>query len=164
RLGRRRLGWRERAGAAARFQRDQSRALDERLCLQGQRGRRIAPVSHRDRHARRPLVPAALVVERERGDDRVRARTPRDLGHPRAFWGPPRGRSCPPPFRPTWRAFVHALGGAPPQRERRSWSPPAARSTLLTPSMNENAARPMRISPTIVSPMMYEPIVEKSVR
>ena len=30
--------------------------------------------------------------------------------------------------------------------------------------MNEKVARPRRISPTIVSPMMYEPIVEKSVR
>ncbi|MFT3774291.1 MAG: hypothetical protein QM820_53695 [Minicystis sp.] len=38
------------------------------------------------------------------------------------------------------------------------------RSTRFTHSMNEKVARPTRISATMVSPMMYEPIVEKSVR
>ena len=50
----------------------------------------------------------------------------------------------------------------PRRRARRATT--TVRSTRLTHSMNENVARPMRMSATMVSPMMYEPIVENSVR
>ncbi len=62
------------------------------------------------------------------------------------------------------RAALHADTSARPHVAKRARIEARIASARFTASMNENVARPTKMRPTIVSPMMVEPTAEKSAR